>query len=347
MELGSEFDLNLSELTVTKNNLFEYLSDYNCIYTDSGRSALKLVSKNLNEVLLPEFTCESVSDCFNKDKLKFYSIDEYCAIDLESLKNNITENTDCIFIMHYFGVLQNEETLSEIRRLADEHNIMIIEDTTHSIFSKTSTIGDYMIASIRKWMPISLGGVLYSKNKLPDVDGIKKSSDNDRLYGMTLKNLFLNDILDCNSTYRNIFSNSEKNLDNKEEVELMSDLNRFIISCFDINDLKSKRKSNYEYILEKMKDSGIKPIASVTNDECPFVFPIRVINRNDFRIYLMENNIYCAVHWPFDGLKKEERKMAEYNAETLISLPVDQRYDKEEMDYLIKVIQSYGGELIF
>ena len=347
MELGSEFDLKLSDLTIKENNLFNYLADYNCIYTDSGRSALKILTKDLNEVLLPEFTCESVSDCFNKEKLKFYSVDESCNIDIENLKSNITDETDCIFIMHYFGVLQEKDTLEEIKRIADERNIMLIEDTTHSIFSETSTIGDYMIASIRKWIPISLGGVIYSKKQLPDISNIKNSNDNDRLYGMLLKNLFLNDILDCNKLYRNIFSESEEKFDKKNEIELMSDLNRFIISCFDIKELKEKRKQNYQYLLKELKKYGIKPVNYVTGEECPFVFPIRIKSRNNFRGYLMDNRIYCAVHWPFDEFKKECRSIAKYNADTLISIPVDQRYERKDMDYLINVIKSYGGELSF
>lgn len=42
MELGSEFNLSLSELTVKGNNIFTFLSEYNnVIYFDSGRSALR------------------------------------------------------------------------------------------------------------------------------------------------------------------------------------------------------------------------------------------------------------------------------------------------------------------
>ena len=43
----------------------------------------------------------------------------------------------------------------------------------------------------------------------------------------------------------------------------------------------------------------------------------------------MEHRIYCAVHWPFDGICGEEREQARKNGDELISLPIDQRYGIE------------------
>ena len=61
----------------------------------------------------------------------------------------------------------------------------------------------------------------------------------------------------------------------------------------------------------------------------------------------MDHRVYCAVHWPFDETRKEERPMGREWAGKLISLPVDQRYGEEEMVYLADMIHHYGGDLIF
>lgn len=347
MELGSEYNLTLSELNVTENNLFRYLAEYNCIFTDSGRSALKLISAHVGEILLPEFICESVRNCFDMEKVVFYRIASDGQLDINDLKSKINNQTEAIYITHYFGALQCKESLREIREIANKKNILIIEDTTQSLFSASNTVGDYMIASVRKWMPIALGGVLYSRKALPDISKYKKSTDNDRLYGMLLKELFLNGDLDCNATYRNIFAISEHSLDKKEEIELLSDLCRFVISCVDIEVMKKKRINNYEYVVKKLDKIGINPMCKLSNGDCPFVLPLRIPNRNQFRRYLMDNKIYCAVHWPFDNFRPEERNSAIVNADTLISLPIDQRYGVDEMEYLIKVIKAYEGVVSF
>lgn len=347
MEIGSEYNLSLSKLNIVENNLFKYLGDYNCVFTDSGRSALKLVGQFIGGILLPEFICEAVINCFNASKVDFYAINSDGKIDLEDLKSKINEDTKVIFIMHYFGVLQPNKTLKEIRDLADKNNIVIIEDTTHSLFSAKKTIGDYMITSVRKWMPLPNGGVLYSKKKLPETIHLQKSIDNDRVYGMILKELFLKETLDCNATYRNIFSECEDKIDSKREIQLMSDFAKFILSCCDVNFIQERRRENYFYLKKMMEDIGIEPISELGEGDCPFAFIIRVKNRDDFRSYLIEHRIYCAVHWPLDGYKKEERNQGYENAQTLISLPIDQRYGKKEMNYLADVIRGYGGELLF
>lgn len=347
MELGSEFNLSLSKLNIVEGNFFSYLSDFNCIYTNTGRSALRIIAQLVKNILLPEFICESVLRCFNRENIRFYKVTENGQIDLDDLLSKIDLKTDGIFLMHYFGTLQSETILNEIRKIADKNKIVVIEDMTHSLFSAKRTIGDYMIASVRKWMPIPLGGVVYSKKELPSIRGIEKSYDNERLYGMILKDLYLNKALDCNETYRKIFEKCEKDLDKKDNIEFLSDISRFIISCMDVKTMINRRKTNYNYLMKKFREIGLNPICKLNKDECPFVYPIRVPDRNEFRKYLIENQIYCAVHWPFDNYLINERKMALKNSKTLISLPIDQRYGEEDMDYMINVVKTYGGELLF
>ena len=73
MELGSEYHLNLDELSECGDNVFSYLNEYNCVYTDSGRSAIRLLSKNMKgRILMPEYICESVINCFDLEKIVFF-----------------------------------------------------------------------------------------------------------------------------------------------------------------------------------------------------------------------------------------------------------------------------------
>ncbi len=351
MELGSEYDITLSELTIKKNNIFGYLSQaFSTVFFDSGRSALKHIASHLKkgcEVLLPEYICESVSNCFDSEGVIYYKIEENFSVNLDDLKSKISERTQVIFLMHYFGSVQPEWILNEIRRIADSEDILIVEDTTHSIFSSVHTIGDYQICSIRKWMPIAKGGVLYfDKDVLSLADAFyPKDLDNEKFVGMILKNLFLKGSLDCNSTYRMIFSEAEKRLDVQGEVFLISDFSNFIASCIDINEIIKKRVANYKKLYNRLKERGIYAAIDMDKDQCPFVFLLRVPERDAFRKYLMDNKIYCAVHWPFDGLKKEDRSFANKLSEELISLPIDQRYGEDEINYMADAVLKYGGNL--
>ena len=355
MELGSEYSLDVSTLSKKEDSLFHYLQDkFQAAYYDSGRSALRAFADLLkpgDEILLPEFICESVIRCFRLKDIRFYRIRDDFSVDTEDLQQKVNPNTRVLFLMHYFGSMQSPETLQSIRETADRYECMVLEDTTHSIFTAACTIGDYMVCSIRKWMPVSSAGVLYCTRERTEfpAGNARQSRDNSRLYGFILKELFLKSRLDCNREYREIFAECEEKLDRQCEILGLSDLNRFIIECNGIQEIIQRRKKNAVYLEERLKTERPEVIPTVywNRKDCPFAIPLRVRDRDAFRRYLMEHRVYCAVHWPEDEFMSDERKQAIKNARELISLPIDQRYGREHMNYLAETIRNYRGELAF
>lgn len=351
MELGSEFNLSLNRLSVTDQNLFSYLRNYGTLWVDYGRTAIKQIPLDRHKkVLLPEFACASVVSCFSHfEKIQFYRIKENFQIDVNDLEEKINEEVGTIYIIHYFGFNQNTDALTRICNNAKQLGIVIVEDTTQSLFSVRQTIGHYCVASIRKWMPAPQGGVLYApkETQLPQKVRLQKSTDNRRAYGQILKDLFLEEGLDVNTEYRRIFTEAEDSVDSLRQPQGLSDLSRFLISCVNIEELICARKRNAKYVENALKDFGIMPVKCFSEEECPLAYPLRVKKRDDFKRYLMEHRIYCAVHWPFDKVMPEERPQGKKNAETLISLPIDQRYGLEEIAYMMDTIRCYGGDLLF
>ena len=351
MELGSEFNLDMSDLRISPNSFFEYMSEINYCLFDSGRSALKAIIGSLGKghILMPEYICESVLKCFSADKIVFYKLKDNLQIDTDDLLNKIDSSTSAVYLMHYFGSLQSGKVLSLIQAEKEKYGFTIIEDTTHSIFSECQTIGDYCVASLRKWFAVSNGGALYTRSpsNLHNYDDVQKSTDNDKAYAMMMKTLYLNGRLDCNSEYRKIFVECEDRLDEQSETKRISDYSKFLLGCFDVNEIVKKRKPNLRYLQNKLRSTGIKQICDFTDKDCPFALPVLVPNRNDLHRYLMENKIYCAVHWPFDGLSYSERPLAFLLSKNMLSLPIDQRYGEEEMAYLFQVLEAYKGRLRF
>ena len=347
MELGSEYNLALSELNVVSDNLYAWIGKYRYELLDSGRGAIKLANTRQGKVLLPEYICEAVITCFAPENVLFYRVREDFSIDADDLMSKLNDEVGTVFFAHYFGACQPWDTLVQLRKTAYEKGILLIEDTTQSLFSIAEISGDYAVASIRKWLPIPCGGILYSTGILPAYTTLKKSSDNERVYAMVLKDLFLKKRLDSNLIYREIFEDCEKGLDCQQEVFRISDFSKFVISCIHIDSIQKKRQENYRYLKGLLEKFGLKPALSLAENDTPFAFPLRVANRDPFRRYLIENQIYCAVHWPYFGEMTKERQQSLCNADTLISLPIDQRYTKKDMEYMAEVIAGYGGELRF
>jgi hypothetical protein len=347
MELGSGFDMDLYELNLSPNGFSQYIGNRNHCLFDSARSALKTMAHVIGSgnILLPEYICESVIKCFPVDRIILYKLKQNLQIDADDLFNKINKSTAVVYLMHYFGTLQPENILSLLRTEKDKFGFKIIEDTTHSIFTKTQTIGDYCVASLRKWFPLPNGGVLYASVPLNTYDEIPRNADNTKAYAMMLKQLHLLGRLDCNPEYRALFTACEEKLDNQKEIKRISDFSEFLLNCYDVDDMVKRRAFNLNYLKNILNSLGIMQLCDFAEGDCPFTLPILVPERDAFRSYLMENSIYCAVHWPFDGFAQEQRPLAVSLSGGMLSLPIDQRYGEKEMEYLAEVIGAYKGRL--
>ncbi|MBC3805025.1 hypothetical protein GH808_11340 [Acetobacterium fimetarium] len=346
MELGSEFNIRLEELEETQNSIYHRLKNYNSCYLDSGRSAIKLILKELKmgEVLLPEYICDSVIQAFLGFDIKFYRLKEDLTIDLDDLHSRVNDDTRVVYLMHYFGVLQPEKILEQVLFIKNQNNFIIIEDTTHSLFSKLQTIGDYCVCSLRKWFAIPDGGVLYSKNSLEccNLIDLKTNKSINKAYGMILKTLYLVNEIEVNLLYRKIFIDAEKEIDENEEIKKISKFSEYLLKCYNVSYLITKRKENYAQLLREIVAIGLKPIVEIEEACCPFVLPISIDKRDDLRAYLEKNKVYCAIHWPLEKTSLYENLRSRNMSMKILSLPIDQRYGTYEISYLISVLKDYG-----
>ncbi len=74
----------------------------------------------------------------------------------------------------------------------------------------------------------------------------------------------------------------------------------------------------------------------------PIGFPILIDNRDKIRRELMLKSIYCPIHWDI----RESRipilfKDAYYLSERILTLPIDQRYNIEDMNRLVDTLCLY------
>lgn len=347
MELGSNYDLRISELSFQDNNIKRYLENDSAFYVDSGRSAIKMLLPKIKKkkILLPMYICKSVVDCFSQGfEIQYYKLDMQLKINRRSLENLMDENVGMVYIMHYFGKLQEENDLTYIKQMQQRYHFFILEDTTHSFLTQKETIGDYQVCSLRKWFAVPDGGVLYTRNaKINQKMQLKENALAGKITeAMILKNLYINKQVDCNDSYRKIFVEQEQKLDTQGEICHISELTSVLLECMDYEKIAQRRKKNWDYLYDHLKNQRIKPMyPEKAVDFVPFVFPIITEERNAFRKYLIEHNIYCAIHWPIETEKQraiEENGLLE---QQILSLPIDQRYTEKEIDYLIQVVNGW------
>lgn len=344
MEIGSDFEIDLNAISFKENNIFKYLENYKTLFFDSGRNALKFLLDKIpfKSAVLPNYICESVTDCFSGKEIFFYKINESFCAEIKDLEKIDFENLDIFYLMNYFGSLQSGEIREYLKKKKEKYNFLIIEDTTHSIFSSPDTIGDFCVCSLRKWFPVPDGGVLYSKGLINSTGfGELARKESERINAMVLKSLYLKGELNCKETFRKIFLKTEEEFES-EKIKRISDLSEFLLKCFDTDSIKRKRRENYK-LLESIISKYLPPeIEKSSENIVPFTYITALKNRDEFKKYLIENKIFCAVHWPVPECIKDEKSKELF--EKSISVPIDQRYGKEEIEKAGEIIGGFFNE---
>ncbi|WP_406661226.1 DegT/DnrJ/EryC1/StrS family aminotransferase [Methanolobus sp. ZRKC3] len=158
-----------------ENKFSEYMG-IDSISTSSGTSAIHLALNTLgvgrnDEVILPSYTCVAVAYpvLYQEAKPVLVDVGADFNIDLNEIKNNISERTKAIIVPHLFGYPAD---IQEIREICDEKCIFLIEDCAQSIGAiyenkKVGTFGDISVFSFyaTKLMASVQGGMICTDNK--------------------------------------------------------------------------------------------------------------------------------------------------------------------------------------
>ena len=126
-------------------------------------------------LLLPGYFCgPSLRYLRNiRVNLKFYPLTDDLTPDYSFIKESLVKNKIDIFLLvHYFGRISSQ---LESRILADENDLILIEDCAHVISPSVSNkwVGDYLIFSPHKHFPLPLISLILAKrNYLNDLNSM-------------------------------------------------------------------------------------------------------------------------------------------------------------------------------
>lgn len=354
-EIGSEFWLENLNYNLRINNTPSWLENYgDIIFTSSGRGAISLLLKQISPhyktALLPAYICDSVISPFIEHGYTcfFYDVEK----DLSPIINEeIYKNIGIFLHMGYFGFSTNSSLLDIIQHFKKTSTV-IIEDVTHTLFSDFERFkeNDFYIGSIRKWFGIPSGGFLASSTKkIKKTELIDELNDNE--FTLLRKEALIckrNYIESNNSGLKNIFlklfSDAEEILDKDFTPYAIDDLSMKIIKSLNSESLVMRRRENFLTLVEGLKKIDyLQPLFSyLGKNECPLFFPILIEhNRDEIRRKLINEQIYCPIHWP---IPIEVRKGNNPNAikiyNSILSIPCDQRYDMNDMKRIINVLSN-------
>lgn len=298
------------------------------IFLNSGRNALEYILSSLsavNKLWIPYFTCDVVLEPIKKLEIpySFYHINEH----LELCESIQLASNDFLLVTNYYGIKD-----AYIRNLSAIYGSQLIVDNAQALYAQPiEEIKTFY--SPRKFVGIPDGGIVYMQ------DGeCFQAFDVDISYDR-LSHLLKRIDLGAGAGYGDFKENGHK-LAN-QPIKEMSKLTRTLIDSIDFEDVKGKRRKNFQLLHKKLGRSNRLTIPDMDTFECPLVYPY-FTDAGTLKKKLIENKIFVATYWPnvFEWCKEE---FLEYQlAGRIVAIPVDQRYGEDDMEYIINKIVQYG-----
>lgn len=305
------------ELELRKKN--DYHSQ--AIQLNTGRNALEyiLLANTYSKVYLPYFTCDVLLEPLKKHKIayEFYNIDK----KFEPIFNFEKVQFNEVFLYtNYFGIKD-----VFIKKLTN-HFKRIIIDNAQSFYSKPIKNIDTFY-SARKFFGVPDGSYLYCNRKLDmfiDQDvSIERFSHLLKRIDISAENGYLD------------FVNNDKSLKNLPILG-MSNITRTLLKTIDFKSIGKKRQVNFSFIHDKLKNHN-KLEFEISENQVPMVYPFWS-NNLDLKRILQENKIYCATYWPNVRDWAIPNSLETHLVDEVIYLPIDQRYNEEDMYLIIKIV---------
>lgn len=305
----------------------------------SGRDTLKAIAREYEPcvTLLPALACDSMVHPFELygHKIRYYRLNEDYSIDL----NSLVAGTDRTLFLYadYFGKLAIKDV--ELQKLKETGNIIFIEDRTHNLLQerKHTFQPDYIIASIRKWLPIPDGGLLWGKITKPLANDTTFSTT--RLKAQCMRHEFLACGDETIKTgYRKIFSTVSDLMD-EDEPSAMSAYAYFLAKQTDWDWIRKTRWQNAEALISILSTSPYIKFVQDKPGLSDLYVPFTVPNRDEVQSKLSAEGIFNTIIWPLMEEQKAACKVAKFIGENMLAAPCDQRYTVEDM-------KTIGAEIV-
>lgn len=304
----------------------EYFADYEQWLGrfNSVKAALSFLIGRLGQakIYIPYYYCPSTTNAVRNmgKEVCFYHIDgELMPVDVPD------EDGSMVLLVDYFGVCTDRI----VQFAHNFKNAEVILDRAHSFFSDP-IIGEHIhnVYSAKKFFGIPDGAYLISKAILPDLESAVSAHDYSKYLIMAYEE-------GTNAAYP-----MKKDVDKRlaDHYGSISKLSIGLLQNVDYDRVKKSRIENYRILYEALKD--INELA--LPEFCPsYQFPLLISEKGkELKKMLIEKHIFVPTLWAGKDLQEHGNSFELGMMDNTIFLPVDQRYDADDMKYLISSVSD-------
>lgn len=288
---------------------------------NSARNALEYILrvKKPKRIFIPYYICSTVLEPINKLNIPFvfYHIDQ----NLDPIFELRLDSNDAFLYVNYFGIKQ--ET---VKLLVNKYKNLIIDNAQAFFCNPLPNVDTFY--SPRKFFGVPDGAYLFT-NKLLEVDLERDISIN------RISHLLKRTEFGPESGYADFLQNENSMVG--QPIKKMSNLTKAILNNISYSNAKKRREENFLFLHKHLRNINALEI-NTNNLKAPMVYPF-MIEKEGLKEWLIENNIYVATYWKnvFDWVSEKDFEF--HLAKYLIPLPVDQRYEKNDLMKIVKKIR--------
>ena len=353
MDIGSIFPLYDSDLDGLCNNAEEDSLNEKILYSLCREALFSMASSietSEKVVLLPAYTCDTVITPFKELGWRcfYYNVNLQLRIDTQSVMDLFDRYHATLILVHpYYGKDLNEGEIAVLDRI-HKQGCRVAVDLTQCLFStQRLSCVDYYLGSYRKWFAIPDGGYLESRNGHNAFEGNLQENDEYVILqrdAMYLRGLYFKT---GNEELKSISRRLNKKADSMVEYSIephkMSSFSSKLLRKANLKNNQIRRLANYKYLLDNIKEkenckifcNSLKAITTA-----PLYFMLYVEDRSELQRKLAEHHIYAPVLWPVVYDEVLVNDDVKYLYEHLLAIPIDQRYDENDLQQVVYLINN-------
>jgi hypothetical protein len=349
--LGGELELRIEDLAIDPG-LATDLPGFGApceSWLDTGRSALAVAARDILRrggrpvAWIPAYGCDAVGAPFRDQgfAIRHYSV----GLGLQSIDAEPATGDTFLFI-HYFGH-RNRAAIARVPAWRADA-VHVVEDCAQAGLSEgVGTHGDYAVSSLRKLLPLPDGALLASQLPL----SFEAAESDEEFIDAKVAGKLLRGARAPADTYLRLFEHAESRL-RPAHPRRMSWLAMQLLRGMDLGRVRERRCRNWRFLFDALRSTpaleGVEPLLpSLDDGDVPLGLPVRVPRgqRDALRRHLAGHEIYCPIHWPLEHVPAHEFVAERSLSTSVLTLPLDQRYDVAQLARIVDALQSFPGDL--
>ncbi len=314
---------------------------------ESGRACLAwlIEQKKIRRIALPDFLCDVVAEVCRAEgtEIRKYAIGE------DLMPQDVHhEPGESFYLVNFYGQLAPED-ITGYRTKADH----LIVDNAQAYFTPPVP-GIDTLYTCRKFLGVPDGGFLYtdllpkayveSNLSLPSSEEESFSSGSfpgqpERGASLERMRFVLGRFEQSAGAFFDEASHNNDSLPLKPRR--MSVLTENLLRAVDYTRVQEQRTENFLRLHEALGGINHLPLRV---PEGPYAYPLMLEDGPACRQALIAQKIFVPQLWPNVVKEQPAGSTARKLAENILPLPCDQRYGKEEMEYIIACVRAWLKE---